>query len=1246
MEQGTVINDRYEIIDLLGEGGMGTVYKVKDYVENRIVALKLIKEKIYSEVAANRFKNEFKLTIELDHPNVIKVYDLGTYKKTDTYFFTMELMKGKSLTEIYRKLTDLEKYELLIQIAKGLDYIHQKHIIHFDIKPDNVFLTERKGGGYNVKIMDFGLASIIEEFGGKVRGTMSYIAPEVLLKKDVDYRCDLYSLGMVIYHIFAKKIPFGAYSSIKTVAQAKMDEIFMNEKEFVDLEDNFLKNLITDLCRAKREERIQSARQLINHLETALEFNIRDTEVREQDIFANKFYDNTKIIDQLKSGYLNFCLRGDKKSGKLTSIVSDAGNGKSMLLERFNVTAQLQRIQSLFIRVEREDAVLNSLFRKLAFGLYSYSEKNDITVGIFEEMTAMLDKNGNFIFDNELIPNYKKVLKRIINNLSTDFSPILIIDDFSNLNESEKPILDYFLHLVVKSPIFMILSVTQTEKEMSALEDYERLFYLYPPQRIHIENMTESETLEFISILLETEIDKIDKDVLAPVMRESSGNKAIIRDYLKFLLDNSVLIFKEGKYEHNTFSNKIYLSRIDDIYLRKLAELNTEEKYLLLFISEKFDVQEDYITIKEILDLKNFEATANKLVKENLLDIRYDRGRKVYFIKNESLENLIRITFMDMDLKGFYGKLAQYYLNSTKSPLKYTYFYLRSTAETSSKAELLENTLAYLKENDNPIEERKFLIFYYNNFDLDEDKKKDILKRLIRVLVSLREFEDAYLYYEDLEELLSYGGDDTEYAKTLVYGTNFSDKKIELEEKKYKLEKASKIYINHGMEKEYFDTFMRYLLLLFRKGLAGECKVFVEKELEENKTHLSKDIVDKLTALFWYFKPEIEYENLDIYNNIVKIYSNLESDFQFFEENLDLVQIILISQIFDKQTKSAENVVKIYLEKLQAHSETIEKIVLLYIYAYLLESKGNLYEAFDIYLEIEEAVEKKRGMSGLLFILSDKLDLMTRMKIKPERIESEFFKLEKICRKQKDNYYLFCIYTSWIDYLISKAEWRDVDIYIRFALTILEDIKEKPDVAKFIGSASFYYYIIKDKDSFLSFIRKVNTLSYVDVTSEIEDVKLLFIKFTEDNTFRNFYRIKEMNKGRIKFLNIIKYFNDICINYIAFEDEFTDFIIQMKESFLYNPYYADYLEMISLLVKEEYKKSVDITTKYGTENFIKGYIFDCYYFILTSLYYFRSMDMIKNAHYFEDKFEKLSEKISSKLPYENRDNFLYNYYKF
>ncbi|MCK4980159.1 MAG: serine/threonine protein kinase, partial [Candidatus Delongbacteria bacterium] len=304
MKPGQTINERYEIMRLLGEGGMGNVYLVRDFVENRVIALKLIKDKFFSNKAIDRFKNEFKMVNQLNHPNIIKVYDLDVYKKTDTYFFTMEYVEGKDLTTAYKTLSYREKLEILLQIARGLNYIHNRHIVHFDMKSDNVFLLQNEKGGYQAKIMDFGLANILEDFSGKVRGTLVYIAPEIMMKKEVDYRADLYSLGMVIYYIFSDKLPFEDCKTVKEIVTRKLEESFRNEEQFISIKENFVKNLIKDLCSARKEERIHSAQQLILYLETALEMNIREEEERITAIFNNDFYDKDNLISNLQDEYL------------------------------------------------------------------------------------------------------------------------------------------------------------------------------------------------------------------------------------------------------------------------------------------------------------------------------------------------------------------------------------------------------------------------------------------------------------------------------------------------------------------------------------------------------------------------------------------------------------------------------------------------------------------------------------------------------------------------------------------------------------------------------------------------------------------------------------------------------------------------------------------------------------------------------------------------------------------------------
>jgi serine/threonine protein kinase len=199
----------YRILDKLGEGGMGIVYKAQDTRLERLVALKFLPTELARlEVARQRFIKEARAASALNHPNVAVVYDVG---ETDTQsFIAMELVEGETLKARLRgeRLTIEEIQELALQIAEGLQAAHAKGIVHRDIKPDNLLLTPNGC----VKIMDFGIAKVADEQQltqtGTTLGTLAYMSPEQLLADNVDHRSDLWSLGVVLYEMLAREVPF------------------------------------------------------------------------------------------------------------------------------------------------------------------------------------------------------------------------------------------------------------------------------------------------------------------------------------------------------------------------------------------------------------------------------------------------------------------------------------------------------------------------------------------------------------------------------------------------------------------------------------------------------------------------------------------------------------------------------------------------------------------------------------------------------------------------------------------------------------------------------------------------------------------------------------------------------------------------------------------------------------------------------------------------------------------------------
>jgi eukaryotic-like serine/threonine-protein kinase len=202
---------KFEILDVLGQGGMGTVYRARDPVLDRLVALKTIStEVVGSADALARFQREARAAARLQHPHIVTIYELG--ESAGAPFIAMELLEGQDLAEAMTppgKLDLAEKVRIVSEVCRGLDYAHKRGVVHRDIKPANIRIL-RDG---HVKLVDFGIARLGESTltqTGIVLGTPSYLAPELLTGARVDHRADLWAVGVVLYELLAGRRPFQA----------------------------------------------------------------------------------------------------------------------------------------------------------------------------------------------------------------------------------------------------------------------------------------------------------------------------------------------------------------------------------------------------------------------------------------------------------------------------------------------------------------------------------------------------------------------------------------------------------------------------------------------------------------------------------------------------------------------------------------------------------------------------------------------------------------------------------------------------------------------------------------------------------------------------------------------------------------------------------------------------------------------------------------------------------------------------
>jgi len=219
LQAGDVLGGRYEILQLLGEGGMGAVYKARDRELDRPVALKLIRPELSSSPSIlARFKQELLLSRQVTHKNVIRIYDLGD--ADGVKFITMEFVEGRdlrALIEEKKKFSPEEAVEIMQHVCQALEAAHHVGVIHRDLKPQNIM---REDSG-RILVMDFGLARTVEGDGmtqvGALVGTMEYMSPEQALAKDLDQRSDLFTAGLILYEMLTGKMPYRAESALASL---------------------------------------------------------------------------------------------------------------------------------------------------------------------------------------------------------------------------------------------------------------------------------------------------------------------------------------------------------------------------------------------------------------------------------------------------------------------------------------------------------------------------------------------------------------------------------------------------------------------------------------------------------------------------------------------------------------------------------------------------------------------------------------------------------------------------------------------------------------------------------------------------------------------------------------------------------------------------------------------------------------------------------------------------------------------
>ncbi len=291
LENGMFLVDRYEIISKVGAGGMSDVYKAKDHILGRVVAVKVLKQEFSEDINfVTKFRTEAQSAAGLEHPNIVNIYDVGS--ETGLHFIVMEYIEGITLKTYIEKKGQLsfkEATSIAIQVARGIEAAHNKDITHRDIKPQNIIIsTEGK-----VKVTDFGIAKAISSntIGSDAMGSVHYASPEQSRNGFIDGRSDIYSLGIVMYEMVTGRVPFDGDTTVAVALQHLQEEMVAPSTYAPELPISY-ERIVLKTTQKSPDRRYQNTAELLADLRKALTNPDEDFVV-----IAPLVLGNTRVID-------------------------------------------------------------------------------------------------------------------------------------------------------------------------------------------------------------------------------------------------------------------------------------------------------------------------------------------------------------------------------------------------------------------------------------------------------------------------------------------------------------------------------------------------------------------------------------------------------------------------------------------------------------------------------------------------------------------------------------------------------------------------------------------------------------------------------------------------------------------------------------------------------------------------------------------------------------------------------------
>lgn len=786
-DEGTIINNRYIVLDMLGKGGMGNVYLVRDtLMANNVVALKTIKTKTaHSFEYLSVFKQEFEIMTRLKHPNLINVFNFGYDGPKKTYYITMEYFAGQALQKLIGPYL-FDKREkvinLMIKLLRAVSFIHSRKVVSRDIKPSNILVKDKE-----IKLMDFGISDIGEVDQKKVKGSLLYIAPEVI-SGTADHRIDIYSLGVVFLQMLTGRMLYQETKATSILNLMKDPGLYRNNQisAISNIKDENLKFIISKMIAYSKEDRYQNCSDIILDINKKLvhKFEIETDETKDAYVTGVNFTNREKEIGLLKARLFSV----DKLKPMLV-LVSEMGYGKSRLFLEFKKFAQMNNIIFLDCDCLKNDAIPYYIMAQLISQIMLYSDRElDKKYTKYLSMILKVKPDDEMVTD---ISNNAEMLNQSVVNYvlefgnSTEYLCIIYINNLKHIDIGSLNILNRLLSHSSRTKKTNLRFFASAGKEECGSKNMQKIFNkknLFEMVELGPFSLRDLE-LYMQNVFGEDSIDISLKDAFITIHQKVKGNPYFLSEFIRYALKRSIIDKIGSKWVLKKPIEEIEIPvNLKDILIRRTSPYmnKTSFSYILKILS-MLRTSLSYNELCKLFVSYDGEAVLKiiqELERQEIIRIDKIGNYAGYRLSHDMLINIIQSEIKEAERKNLHKNIAEglEIICSNRKPMLQELAYHYKMAGNKAKA------VFYLKEA-GALQKSKYfdinniLTFYTEALDLakshygvDSIECASIYSEIGMIYYQEGEFEKAVTYLNLSEKISSSicEIDSREYTKLLI----------------------------------------------------------------------------------------------------------------------------------------------------------------------------------------------------------------------------------------------------------------------------------------------------------------------------------------------------------------------------------------------------------------------------------------------------------------------------------------------